>query len=210
MDLLIQLTDFLAPYGTQSYIVMFVVLLACGFGLPLPEDVVLVSGGILAARGVCEVEVVHLVCFAGVLIGDGVMFYLGRSLGPAIKNSVLFRRLMTESVDRRVSYVFSRYGDKVVFMGRFMPGLRAPIFMSSGIYRVSPWKFFALDGFAALISVPVWIWLGYVFGANLEELERWMGNVQIGLYVALAVVLAGLVFWIRKKKSGASTSSPSI
>lgn len=200
MRILIEFLAFLEPYGTHSYVFMFGVLLACGFGFPMPEDVVLITGGILSARGITDFWAVNAICLAGVLIGDGTIYCLGRRYGPAIKKKKFVQRLMSEKMDERVSNVFNRYGDKVIFMARFMPGLRTPIFLTSGTYQVSAWKFFGLDGLAALISVPLWVWVGRVFGENLEVLEQRMRQLQFGIYGALALLLLTFVALAVAKK----------
>jgi membrane protein DedA with SNARE-associated domain len=189
MQLLIDLLAFLEPYGTHSYIVMFGILLACGFGLPMPEDVVLISGGILASHGVTQLWLVNLVCMLGVLIGDSTIFLLGRTLGAQVKTKGIFKKIFTEKRDESVRKVFDRYGNKVIFMARFMPGLRTPIFLTSGIYKVKFWKFFMLDGLAALLSVPLWVWVGFVFGKNLEELEVKIRQFQFGIYSVLGLLV---------------------
>lgn len=200
MRLLIEFLAFLEPYGTQSYFVMFGVLILCGFGLPMPEDIVLISGGMLAARGINDLWIVNAVCMAGVLIGDGTIYTIGKRFGPSIKQHRLVRKLISEAVDAKVANVFSKYGDKVIFMARFMPGLRTPIFMTAGIYQVPAWKFFALDGLAAAVSVPLWIWVGYMFGTNLEVLEQRMRQFQYGIYGVLAVLLVAFVLLALAKK----------
>ena len=96
---------------------------------------------------------------------------------------------------------FSKYGDKVIFFARFAPGLRMPLFLTAGMYQVSPWKFLALDGFAAIISVPVWIWVGYIFGANLETLEAKIQQFQLGIYsIVGGLLVIILATWYVKKK----------
>lgn len=202
MRLLIDLLAFLTPYGTYSYYVMFGILLACGFGFPMPEDIVLISGGILAARGITDFWIVNAVCMAGVLVGDGTVFFLGRRFGPAIKAKGVFRKIITDKIDQKVAHIMQRFGDKVIFMARFMPGLRTPIFMTCGIYQVKPWKFFMLDGLAALISVPLWVYVGYFFGMNLEILETRIKQFQYGIYgVLAAAIIAFIAFTVMKKKT---------
>lgn len=193
MTLLIDLLAFLTPYGLYSYFAMFGLLIACGFGFPMPEDIILITGGIMSARGVTDVMTVNIVCLFGVLAGDGTVFFLGRRYGQRIKSFPIIRRILNEKNDRRVEKIFRKYGSKVIFFARFMPGLRTPIFMTAGIYRVSPWTFLSLDGFAALISVPLWIHVGYIFGQNLEELERKIKDFQVGIYIILALILILIV-----------------
>jgi membrane protein DedA with SNARE-associated domain len=200
MRFLIDLLEFLTPYGTYSYFVMFGILIACGFGLPMPEDIVLITGGILSARHATDLWIVNIVCLFGVLMGDGIVFFMGRKFGPTIKSKGVFKRLINETNDRRVMNVFSKFGDKVIFMARFMPGLRTPLFLTAGIYQVPPWKFFLLDGLAALISVPLWIYVGFLFGANLEELEIKMRQFQAGIYASMGALLVLIIVYALIKK----------
>lgn len=201
MRLLLDLLNFLLPYGIYSYIVAFALLIACGFGLPMPEDIILVTSGILASRRITELWATQLVCFTGVMLGDAIVFTLGRKFGPVIKKKGIFKRIFTEERDRRVMQIFHKYGNKVIFMGRFMPGLRTPIFMSAGTFQVPAWKFFLLDGVAALISVPVWIQIGYWFGQNFEELEEIMRQFQVGLYAVIGFFAALLLgsMWFKRR-----------
>lgn len=195
-----KLVVILTPYGFYSYFVMFALLLAGGFGFPLPEDVVLITGGVLASLKVCNIWIVLVLSFAGILIGDSTMFMIGKRAGPKIQNSKFYKTLLNPRNNERVQTAFQKWGDKVVFMARFMPGLRAPLFISAGMYKVPYWKFFALDGSAAVISVPVWIYLGYLFGANLDELHRYARKFQIGIYSVLgaAILLIVIVVFFKK------------
>jgi membrane protein DedA with SNARE-associated domain len=197
----LDLLDFLTPYGTHSLIVIFGILLACGFGLPMPEDIILITAGILASHNVFDQMSAHIVCFAGVIIGDGIIYLMGLKLGPQLKRRGPFKKLLTPERDARVTEVFRKYGTKVIFMARFMPGLRMPIFLTSGIFQVKWWVFFGLDGFAALISVPLWVHLGYVFGTNLEQLEKMTRRFQVGIYSLLGLVIVTfLILWFIRKR----------
>ena len=88
--------EFLMPIFTQyGYWAVFVMLLICGFGVPVPEDVTLVTGGVIAGLGHADVHTMFAVGMAGVLIGDGMMFILGRLFGPRIIKLPLFHSVLT-------------------------------------------------------------------------------------------------------------------
>jgi membrane protein DedA with SNARE-associated domain len=201
MKILIDLLNFIQPYGTYSYFVILAVLLACGFGLPLPEDITLVAAGILAARNIIDFNSAVALCMVGVLLGDGIVFGLGSRYGTRLRNTKFFSIIIPERRDAAVKAVLQKYGDKVIFMARFMPGLRTPIFFATGSYHVSFWKFLFLDGFAALISVPLWVYVGFLFGSNLEELEKVVRKAQFGIYTALAflIVLFISAYFLKKR-----------
>ena len=127
-----------------------------------------------------------LVGMAGVMIGDSVMFLAGFFKGESILKIKLIARIVTPERYASVQTQFEKYGRWVVFTARFMPGLRAAIFMSAGISKkVSYLRFFLMDGFAAIISVPFWVYLGYFFASNFDEL---LSHIHKGQMVILSIL----------------------
>jgi membrane protein DedA with SNARE-associated domain len=202
MQILIDLLNFIQPYGTHSYFVILGVLLACGFGLPLPEDITLVTAGILASRNIIDFNMTVALCMFGVLLGDGIIFWLGSHYGTRLRKTKFFAMILPEKRDAAVKAIVQKYGDKVIFMARFMPGLRTPLFFATGSYHVPFWKFLLLDGFAAIISVPLWVYVGYLFGSNLEHLEVVIRKAQAGIYLSLAgvILIFVAIYFIRKRR----------
>jgi membrane protein DedA with SNARE-associated domain len=99
---------------------------------------------------------------------------------------------------------FARYGNRLMFLARFLPGMRTAVYITAGAtQRVSFARFLLLDGLAALISVPIWVYAGY-FGANRREwLMAWIHRGQRGLGVvgAIVVVIAIGLWWWRRRRS---------
>ncbi|ABR75065.1 DedA family protein [Actinobacillus succinogenes] len=186
MDLLV---NFFTDYG---YWAVLFVLIICGFGVPIPEDITLVSGGIIAGLYPEEVNVhiMLLVSMIGVLVGDSTMYWLGRIYGIKILRFRPMRRILTLQRLRMVRDKFDQYGNRVLFVARFLPGLRAPIYMVSGITRrVSFVRFLFLDFCAAIISVPVWVYLGEHGANNREWLAEQIKTGQSGIYVIIGLVV---------------------
>jgi membrane protein DedA with SNARE-associated domain len=206
VDVLQPLVDFFSTFG---YAAVFGVLLICGFGVPIPEDITLVAGGIISGLGYTDVKMMLLVSFAGVLVGDGTMFALGRIFGGRILKVRFVARILTPERYELVQLQFEKYGNWVLFVARFMPGLRSPIFMTAGITRrVSFWRFLLMDGFAALISVPIWVYLGY-YGANQREwLMEQVKKGQHGVFIALGVLAVVLVALYLRRRQANSRRPP--
>lgn len=185
MDLLV---NFFTDYG---YWAVLFVLIICGFGVPIPEDITLVSGGIIAGLYPenVNVHIMLVVSMFGVLIGDSIMYWLGRIYGVKILRFRPMRRVLTLQRLRTVRDKFDRYGNRVLFVARFLPGLRAPIYMVSGITRrVSFVRFLFLDFCAAIISVPVWVYLGEHGANNREWLAEQIKTGQSGIYVIICLI----------------------
>lgn len=200
MDILQLLLDFFTNYG---YLAVFLVLMVCGFGVPIPEDITLVAGGIISGLGYANVHVMFGVGMLGVLLGDGFMFVMGRVFGHRVLRNRLIAKILTQEHFLLVQEKFAKYGNWVLFVARFLPGLRSPTFLVAGMTKRIPyWRFLVMDGFAALISVPVWVYLGYFGAYNREWLLTWVHRGQSGiLWTTAALLLAALVIYLRRRKA---------
>ena len=192
-----RLVDFLLNfYGPTPYFWVVGILLLCGIGLPLPEDVVLFAAGLLSYYGVTDVRWMIFVAFLSVLGGDAMIFYLGSHFGPRLTKKWLFHKLLPDDRLASVRNQFRKKGNKLIFAARFMPGLRAPIFFSAGTLRLPFSVFLFYDGAAALISVPAIIGAVYFFGDELDKVVRVIQRVEHGLaLIILAAILMVLAKW---------------
>jgi membrane protein DedA with SNARE-associated domain len=199
MEPLSWLVNFFTEFG---YWAVFGILIACGFGLPIPEDISLVAGGIISGLHFTKLSTMILTGMAGVLIGDGIVFTIGRFYGQRVFSLPLIRKLMTPDRFTMVQSKFTKYGNWVLFAARFMPGFRTPIFLTAGASRkVSFLRFFVLDGAAALISVPVWVYLGYLGADNREWLMQMVKRGQTLTFgvIGLALIVAIIIFLVRRR-----------
>lgn len=130
------------------------------------------------------------------------MFLAGYFKGEAILKTKLISKLVTPERYVSVQNQFEKYGKWVVFMARFMPGLRAAIFLTAGISKkVSFLRFFLTDGLAAIISVPIWVYLGFYFASNFEELLSYVHRGQMIILTLLGMgIFITIFFYFRRKK----------
>jgi len=185
----------------------FAVLILCGIGLPIPEDIVLIAAGALGVLDERPWMQVSALMYAGVVGGDSITFFAGRYFGMRLRAAPWFQRIFSVAKQDKVEALFERHGSTGMFLGRFLPGLRAPIFFTAGSMKVSYLKFLCFDGFAALISVPVFVWLGHwlwvTFQDNIEELNRTLAmthSFSRWIVVLAAVTAIGLWLWSKRVK----------
>lgn len=183
-----------------SYPAVFGLLLAGGLGVPLSEDLVVVTGGAVIAQTHGSLPLMIAVVYLGKLSGDFCLFQIGWKLGPRATENRHFRKMLTPERVARVEGFFDRFGMSTVLLARFLPGLRAPTYLIAGITHFSAWKFVVADGFAAMVSAPLLTWAGYRFGAGvlhqIEHSGRWI-LVGVGGLAALAVAFR---LWKRRRK----------
>jgi membrane protein DedA with SNARE-associated domain len=173
-----------------TYAGLFGVLLLCGLGLPLPEDIALLAGGFLAHRGITQYPMTLAVSFVGVIIGDNSLFFLGRRFGTGLVSYFRLGRPSSEAQIDRLKGFMDRHGNRAIFYARFLAGLRALIYLTAGSLGVKPARFIFYDMLGALISVPIVVSLGYLFGGQIEQLFRYLGGFEHLIWiVALGTIL---------------------
>lgn len=183
------------------YLGVFLVLLACGLGLPLPEDVPLLTSGFMVHKGLARLEFMIPIAMAGVLGGDCTLFFLGRKFGHHIVEHRLFRRVVNPPRLLKAEQLFQRHGIKIIFVGRFLPGLRSMIFMAAGVLRVPFSAFIAVNGLAACISVPTLVILGRLFGDNMDKLKSDVRTVtHVIVFVILVAALAAFGWYFHRRQ----------
>jgi membrane protein DedA with SNARE-associated domain len=195
-----------SAHGALAYTLIFGVLVACGIGLPLPEDVALVTGGYLSFMGAVRLPLVLLVSFAGILLGDYLIFAAGRRYGNELAGTRWVHRLITDEKRLRCEAYFAVHGQGLVFAARFLPGLRAVTYFVAGASPFSRWRFLLFDGLAACVSVPVWLVLGRRLGQQLPMLLVWVERVHLALLVVGAMLLLAVVITVKRRISLRSTA----
>ncbi|MFP2903704.1 DedA family protein [Pyxidicoccus sp. 3LFB2] len=193
--------------GFIAYATVFGILVACGLGVPLPEDISLILGGFLAHKGAASLPVMMVVGFAGILVGDSLIFLAGRRLGGKLGRKAgpeggFFARIVTPEKRARVEGLFTKHGEKIVCIARFMPGVRAVTYFTAGSVGMSYWRFIFWDGLAALLSAPVFVWLGFHFGSELDSL---IATFKEGQYVVMGVLaLGGIGYFVWRRRRQAA------
>ncbi len=203
-----------------SYLGLFLILMAAGLGLPLPEDIPLILAGLVVSRTDGNLTLMMFTGIFGVIVGDSALFFLGRRYGADIMERRWFRRIAKPWLIEKARQKYEHHGAKILFLGRFMPGLRAVLFMTAGVFKIPYWKLLAFDGSAAFISVPLWIWAGWYFNTKIGEVFTSAKIATTVLFSLLAVALVSWGVWeyyhnLRKRNrpedSGPSSrSSPGI
>ena len=210
-ELLAQILAFSANLtGFNAYFLILLILTICGLGVPIPEDITLILGGMLAGVGNISLLGAMIAGFIGVLIGDTFLFFLGRKFGYRVFKFKLVKKMLSEERIQKARSRIHKNSKFICFTARFFPGLRAPIYLVAGAMKVSPATFLILDGFAALVSVPVWVYLGYYVGkrVSIDDLfeSQYIENIEqvksLFLFGILIFVVSYVIYklYIKKKK----------
>lgn len=197
------------PWDKLPYLCVLAVLVAASFGMPIPEDIPLLTGGWLCYRGLAVLPIMIATGMLGVLTGDICLFFMGRRFGHHIVEHRFMRRIVKPSRLLLAEHLFEHHGIKIIFAARFLPGLRAMVFLASGVMKVPFWKFIVVNGSAACISVPMLVVLGWFFGAQFDQIKsdvRMVTNVVGFLGLIVLAIAVGLYFHRRSRQYLAEAS----
>ena len=184
-----------------SYVAVFALLVGGGVGLPVPEEIVQLTAGFLARQGTMALAPALAVTAAGILLGDYVLFRLGRSHGARVMASRHLRRFFTPERRAWVEHHFANHDFLTVMVARLVSPFRLPVFASAGALGVRTRTFLLADGLAALLSVPLVFGLGYLFAARIAEVKRGLHEAE--LVAGLLLLGLGLAWATVRRRRGA-------
>lgn len=195
----------LVPYLEQySYAGIFLGLLLCGLGLPIPEEVFLISGGLLV-HGVesykADFWLMTLTAMSSIMLGDSLAFWIGKHHTDRIYRIPLIRKMLgSEKQQSWIQNHFNEHPWKTIFVARFLAGVRAPTFFFAGGHGVPYWKFFFADFLGALISVPTSIWAAWYLGENKERAFEVVHQFHMWVLGVVLCAVAGFFIWLWRRR----------
>lgn len=196
--------------ASGGYPMLFGVLLSCGLGLPLPEDIPLIFAGIFVQQGKFNLAIACACAWCGIIGGDCILYSLGRRFGHDVTLiPVIGRHINTKRI-AAVEIWFKKYGVWVVAIGRMFAGVRGAVVVVAGATRYSFTKFLVADGLAAIVSGGLFVLIGYKFAQNYGVIRE---RVHEGTTIAVIVLLTGLLVTavlrrINRKKLELAPSPP--
>lgn len=199
-----------APYAFEPglvYTLLVVMMLLSAVGLPLPEEVTLISVGILAYMGANPdlypppypgAPYVHpttaaIVAFLAVFCSDFLIYWIGRLYGPKLLGWPPVKKVITEERMERVQSWTKKYGALACGIFRFTPGIRFPGHLACGMLKYPAWKFAAIDSIAAGISVPTQIFLIAHYGEHI------LSTLQKFKLVVFSLIGLVILYFLYKK-----------
>jgi undecaprenyl-diphosphatase len=201
--LLEYLLDLVARLGDWSYLIIFAAAaLECAAfaGLLVPGESLVLASGFFAHQRILQLDAVMAGAGLGAIAGDNIGYLLGARLG---REWLLRRGSRFGLRQRRLAQVerfFQRQGPKAVFIGRFVGFARALVPFVAGASRMPYRKFVLYDALGAILWTVTFVTLGYVLGASWQVAEKWISRT--GLILGALFVLAVLVIWLRRRRSG--------
>jgi membrane protein DedA with SNARE-associated domain len=160
-------------------------------GVPLPGETILVAAALFAATtGQINIVVVVLAAAAGAIVGDGIGYMVGRRLGSSFLRR--YGRYIRLDEDRLLigRYLFFRYGNAVVFFGRFIAVLRMFAALLAGANSMPAGRFFFFNITGGICWACLFGFGAYAVGVQIYKISGILSVISLGLFFAAGYALS--------------------
>jgi membrane protein DedA with SNARE-associated domain len=192
MDSLIFL-DVIRQYG---YIALFFIMAIGLFFFPVPNEILLMSGGVLATTKILDPLPTFLVLYCSILLHGTLLYVIG---------SVVFQSTNFEKGNQSIWYsravkgkeLLDKYGLKAASFSYFFPFVRHAVPFSIGMSGIT-YRLFAMIGFSsAFLWLSLYFFIGYYYGNSIND---WSTFVQQLIYTLMAILIIVFVFQMVKRR----------
>lgn len=186
---------------SYSYLAVFIFLFSLSFALPISEEVALMVVGFLTKKGYISFPYSLLIAFVGIISGDLFLFYFAKIIGNILRDSKIFLKIFNKKhVDSGVEYI-KKDGPKIIFFSRFIVGIRATMMLAAGFLKMSVKTFLIYDVLAALIFIPIMVFLGYFLGIHFDNgvnITQKISTLILAIFIIFSIIYIGKKIWKKK------------
>ncbi len=200
------LSEALARTGPAAPAILFLGSLVEYVFPPFPGDTLVVLGAWYAVNGKISWPFAFVAVTAGAVVGAWIDYRIGVALGAALERGAMRRGPVTLEHVRQVEAGYARWGAWFLLANRFLPGIRAFLFVGAGAARLPLGKVLLWGGISAAAWNALLLLVGAYLARNLSELVDWLERYTMlawmGMAVVAALLLARFAFaaWRRKRR----------
>ena len=182
------------------YVILFLSLILEFAALPLPGETMMVVAGVMAYNNHGSYLGMIIASALGTVIGMQFSYEVGRRLGTkAVDKYGMYIGLTPYRMTKAAEF-FNKFGNIVIVIAYFLPGVRHILGYFSGISRIDAKKFHIYSTIGGVFWVVVFITLGYVLGPSAPHAFKLMHKYGMMLFI---LGVAGLFVYLIYKKLGA-------
>lgn len=188
---------FITEHAYHAHWIVFSLLMLAGLNIPISEDLMIITSGLLAATIVPEnTAVLFFAVFLGSYLSDWMAYFIGRTLGRKLWNIKWFKRTIHPKRLIQAQTFYEKYGFFTLLIGRFIPfGVRNCLFITAGMGRMHFGKFILSDGIACMLSNATLFFITYALGRNYQILLKLLKTFNIVIFSVFVVTIISIIWY---------------
>jgi membrane protein DedA with SNARE-associated domain len=205
LELLKPLVEFITSVIAQlGYSGIFFLMILESALIPIPSEIIMPFSGFLSSTGRLDPFLVTLSGSLGNVIGSLLTYYLGIRAGRKFilnyGKYILFKNEHLETTEN----LFRKYGDKISFAGRLLPGIRTYVSLPAGIGKADFKKFVTYTFAGSLVWNSMLTYVGMSLGRNWKNIDKYSVYLDVAALLSVALFIAWFLYKT-KRKSNAMT-----
>jgi membrane protein DedA with SNARE-associated domain len=202
------MTDLFSAISHHGYLLLFLIVLAEAIGLPAPAALALVAAGSASAALLLSMPAAFLTAITAMLLGDMLLFLLGRYTGWAFLGFICGISLNPETCILRSAESFYKHGRISLLFIKFVPGVNTMAAPLAGSMKMKLPQFLQLDFVGACFYILAYGGAGYIFHDFVARITHGLqtGSRTIGalvIFALLAFVAYRILHYLRLRVYGA-------
>ncbi|MGZ9583372.1 DedA family protein [Paenibacillus marinisediminis] len=170
-----------------GYAALFFALWLGIVGMPIPDEVVVMTGGAVTANGLLHTLPAFVLTYLGVVSGLSLGYVLGRLLGRSVLDRLRRRNKMNKYIDLSETLTH-KYGSFSLCISYFFPILRHVMPYVIGLNRMT-FRRYALFSFTSgLVWTAIFFIVGRFVGDHVQEIGEFVYRYGLKLLWILFVV----------------------
>ncbi|WP_166242754.1 DedA family protein [Paenibacillus turpanensis] len=187
-------------FEQYGYAVLFIGLFLEYIALPFPGETSMAYAGYLAYEGRLNWFLCMVLSFIATTTSISITYWIGYRLGMPFFERYGRRFGLGPDKVKKTEKWFERYGNALIFVAYFIPGVRHVTGYFSGVIRL-PFRTFALYAYTgALFWVITFVGIGLWFGPAWEKLFHLVAEYAVAFIVFCAAVFL-IVYLIRRRRA---------
>ena len=187
--------DLIQQYG---YLALFFALWLGIVGMPIPDEVIVMTGGMVASFQILRPIPAFLVTYLGVVSGLSLGYVLGRVVGVSVLDRLAKKAKMQLYIAKSQD-LLQRYGNQALVVSYFLPVVRHVVPYLVGISKMSFRQYALYSYTTGFIWTLGFFIAGHLLGENAPLFGQLIANYsQYGLF--LIPILLLIVYLIRYQR----------
>jgi membrane protein DedA with SNARE-associated domain len=184
------------------YAVLFLIAYVENVFPPSPSDIVVVIGGSLIATGTIHFIPTLIFTSVGSVLGFMTLYFIGSQLDKKVIKAGKIKFISLQALEKAERW-FIKYGYTIILVNRFLPGTRSVVSFFAGLSELNMKKTVILATVSALVWNSIIIYLGIIFGHNIDVVDYYLSRYQKIVLIVTAVVIIFFVvrYLILKRKT---------
>ncbi|WP_242301637.1 DedA family protein [Bacillus cereus group sp. BfR-BA-01423] len=188
-----ELLSYIEQYG---YTALFFCLWLGIVGMPIPDEMIVMSGGFVSSVGILSVIPAFLLTYLGVVSGLSLGYLLGKVFGTKVLDKLMKKKKAKYLLQSQK--MIDKYGHYALVTSYFIPVVRHIIPYLVGMNNMSYRKYALYSYTTGFVWTLVYFLLGSLFGNHIDTIVKI--TTEYGIYFGGIVLIVACIWYVYIQK----------